>query len=90
MFYIPGKPCPSLTISNSNVTSINTGVYEDVVYVDCQQGYSVPGRCTPDEDPDVGMHCELSYVTECLSSGTWSREDNCKSRPLSTFIFCIM
>ena len=53
---IPGAPCPSVTVMDSNVTAV-TSQYGDVVIVACSPGFEKDGNVT--------------FEIICNASGLW-------------------
>ena len=67
LFDFTGRPCPNITVANSNDTYNLPGVYETYYTVECLPGYVITGDVT-------------SYYTECLGDKTWSHVEDCFSK----------
>lgn len=69
--FSPGRPCRNMTILNSNTTNV-PGVYEDVLHIECNLGFSFTQGGSTDRI--------FEYDTECLATGEWSRNITCEGR----------
>ena len=56
--------CDSITVENSNVTSVN-GTYGDVLVAACDPGFTV-------------LHGSTAQHTTCQSNGNWTDVEDCQ------------
>ncbi len=74
IMFILGKPCPALSILDSNTTSMG-GVFEVKLHVKCSLGYVVENTCTWN---GIQTFCDDGYDTICQHNQTWDRTTMCK------------
>ena len=69
LFVLTGVECEPLNVANSNA-SLQSGVFEDVITVQCDPGYLVR------EQPEVTDNKMFSVT--CLDNKEWSQNQTCK------------
>ena len=70
LFYPLGRPCPTLVVPNSNVTSLPGAVWEDEVDVECEEGFR------------MDSYRNTTFTATCGIDGLWQNHLTCSGEGL--------